>query len=340
MLKDNVASVNELNFTSTKAVVNDSPMQVCPQPKIKKTQAEWTARGCVVPKRPMKNSSENEKTKIARKICPVKPAQEHLKCNSQERQNKLEQNSNQSVKVPSKNRILSLNSVANSCKRKAVQTKINFYIHSIISRVPEEIASLEKRINETFSYVRRNDANILKFDEELETPRCAIIVENYSNVVPKKIKICSTIRKPSRHKKRTGEIETGNFSGWTTEKEKSVVIFPEELDQKFQTVEPQESEIIFETNHFVLEETKISCYQTESYIECNEVEQPALRMNIINGLQNLHCNSLTSIIDPATEKRLDFVQRGVNKEMPPYSYKTPRKRKPPDKISFTIRGLG
>ena len=31
----------------------------------------------------------------------------------------------QSVKVPSENRILSLNSVANSCKRKAVQTKIN-----------------------------------------------------------------------------------------------------------------------------------------------------------------------------------------------------------------------
>ena len=103
MLKDNVASVNELNFTSTKAVVNDSPMQVCPQPKIKKTQVEWTARGCVVPKR------------------PIKPAQEHLKCNSQERQNKLEQNSNhQSVKVPSENRILSLNSVTNSCKRKAV----------------------------------------------------------------------------------------------------------------------------------------------------------------------------------------------------------------------------
>ena len=187
MLKDNVASVNELNFTSTKAVVNYSPMQVCPQPKIKKTQAEWTARGCVVPKRPMKNSSENEKTKIAQKICPVKPAQEHLKCNSQERQNKLEQNSNhQSVKVPSGNRILSpLNSVANSCKRKAVQTKINVmsvtenkhfsYIHSIIPRVPEEIASLEKRINETFSNVRRHDANILKFDEELETPRSAIV---------------------------------------------------------------------------------------------------------------------------------------------------------------------
>ena len=97
-----------------------------------------------------------------------------------------------------------------------------------------------------------------KFDEELETPRSAI-VENYSNVVPKKIKICSTIRKPSRHK-RTSEIETGNFSGWTTEKEKSVVI-PEELEQKFQIVEPQESEIIFETNHFVFEEPKISCYQ-------------------------------------------------------------------------------
>ena len=76
------------------------------------------------------------------------------------------------------------------------------------------------------------------------------------------------------------------------------------------------------------------------YSQCKKVEQPALRMNIIlNGLQKLHCNSLT-YIDPTTEKRLDFVQRGVNKEMPPYSYKTPRKRKPPDKISFIIRGLG
>ena len=138
------------------------------------------------------------------------------------------------------------------------------------------------RINETFSNVRQHDANILKFDEELETPRSAI-VENYSNVVPKKIEICSTIRKPSRHK-RTSEIKTGNFSGWTTEKEKSVVI-PEELEQKFQTVEPQESEIIFETNHFVFEEPKISCYQIESYIECNKEKQPALHIDILNGLK-------------------------------------------------------
>ena len=43
-----------------------------------------------------------------------------------------------------------------------------------------------------------------------------------------KIKICFTIRKLSRHNKRTGEIESGNFSGWTSEKEKSVVI-PEQL---------------------------------------------------------------------------------------------------------------
>ena len=78
----------------------------------------------------------------------------------------------------------------------------------------------------------------------------ALLLKNYSvtNVVPKKIKICSTIRKPSRHK-RTNEIETGNFGGWTTKKEKSVVI-PEELEQKFQTVEPQESEIIFEKHCF------------------------------------------------------------------------------------------
>ena len=100
-------------------------MQVCSQPKIKKTQVEWTARReSVVPKRPMKNSSENEETEIALKFCPVKPAQEHWKFNSQERQNKPEPNSNhQSLKVPSENRISLINSVANSCKRKAVQNK-------------------------------------------------------------------------------------------------------------------------------------------------------------------------------------------------------------------------
>ena len=54
------------------------------------------------------------------------------------------------------------------------------YIHSIIPRVPEEIASLEKRINETFSNVR-HDANILKFDEELETPRSAIVEKLFSD---------------------------------------------------------------------------------------------------------------------------------------------------------------
>ena len=68
------------------------------------------------------------------------------------------------------------------------------------------------------------------------------------------------------------------------------------------------------------------------------MERPALRMNILNGLQKLHCNSLTYI--PATEKRLDFVQRGINKEIPSYSYSYPRKRKQPDNVSFTIRGLG
>ena len=87
------------------------------------------------------------------------------------------------------------------------------YIHSSIPRVREEIGSLEKRRNETFCNVRQHDANI---------------VENYSNVMPKKITFCSTIRNPSRHK-RTAEIETENVSGWTTEKEKSVVI-PENLE--------------------------------------------------------------------------------------------------------------
>ena len=99
-------------------------MQVCPQPKIKKTQVEWTARVSAAAKRPMKNSSENEETEIALKFCPVKSAQEHLKCNSQERRNKPEPNSkHQSVKVPSENRISLINSVANSCKRKAVYNK-------------------------------------------------------------------------------------------------------------------------------------------------------------------------------------------------------------------------
>ena len=106
-----------------------------------------------------------------------------------------------------------------------------------------------------------HDANILKFDEELETPRSAIVENNNNN--NNYSKVCSTIRKPSRYK-QTSELETGNFSGWTTEKEESVVI-PEELEQTFQTVELQESEIIFEKNHFVFEQSKISCYQIQSY---------------------------------------------------------------------------
>ena len=101
------------------------------------------------------------------------------------------------------------------------------YIHSSIPRVREEIGSLDKRINETFSNVRQHDANILKFDEELETPR-STIVENNNNNNNNYSNVCSTIRNPSRHK-RTAEIETENVSGWTTEKEKSVVI-PENLE--------------------------------------------------------------------------------------------------------------
>ena len=76
-----------------------------------------------------------------------------------------------------------------------------------------------------------------------------------------------------------------------------------------------------------------------NHIECNKEKQPALHIDILNGLQ---ASMQQSHLCPwkTTEKRLDFVQRGVNEEMPPYSYKTPRKRKPADKISFTIRGLG
>ena len=76
-----------------------------------------------------------------------------------------------------------------------------------------------------------------------------------------------------------------------------------------------------------------------NHIECNKEKQPALHIDILNGLK---ASMQQSHLCPwkTTEKRLDFVQRGVNEEMPPYSYKTPRKRKPADKISFTIRGLG
>ena len=105
-----------------------------------------------------------------------------------------------------------------------------------------------------------HDATILKFDEELGTPRSAIVENNNNNNYSS---VCSTIRKLSRHK-QTSEIETGSFSGWTTEKEEFVVI-PEDLEQNFQTVELQESEIIFKTNHFVFEESKISCYQIQSF---------------------------------------------------------------------------
>ena len=49
------------------------------------------------------------------------------------------------------------------------------YIHSSIPRVREEIGSLEKRRNETFCNERQHDANILKFDEDLETLRLSLI---------------------------------------------------------------------------------------------------------------------------------------------------------------------
>ena len=67
------------------------------------------------------------------------------------------------------------------------------------------------------------------------------------------------------------------------------------VGQKFQTVEPQESEIIFESNHFVFEEPKNSCYQIESYIECNKEKQPALHIDILNGLQN-GFNAIVSLV--------------------------------------------
>ena len=142
--------------------------------------------------------------------------------------------------------------------------------------------------------------------------------------MPKKIKICSTIRKPSRHK-----------NGLVKSKLEILVV-----GQKFQTVEPQESEIIFETNHFVFEEPKISCYQIESYIECTKEKQPVLHIDILNGLQN-GFNAIVSFVSlPLKNASTLFREALTCKEMPPYSYKTARKRKPPDKISFIIRGLG
>ena len=55
---------------------------------------------------------------------------------------------------------------------RATQNKHFSYIHSSIPRVREEIGSLEKRINETFSNVGQHDANILKYDEELMKMLC------------------------------------------------------------------------------------------------------------------------------------------------------------------------
>ena len=106
-----------------------------------------------------------------------------------------------------------------------------------------------------------HDANILKFDEELETPR-STIVENNNNNNNNYSNVCSTIRKPSRHK-QTSEIETGNFSGWKTEKEESVVI-PEELEQKFETKLSWKQIILFLRNP----KFRVTKY---NHLVCNQV---------------------------------------------------------------------
>ena len=79
--------------------------------KLRKPKLNGLRVGLLSRRDPRKTPVRMKKTKSALKFCPLKPAQELLKCN---RQNKLEQNSNyQSMKVPPDNRILSLNSVAN-----------------------------------------------------------------------------------------------------------------------------------------------------------------------------------------------------------------------------------
>ena len=92
--------------------------------------------------------------------------------------------------------------------------------------VREEIDVSAKQISSKFSDMRNhNDEDILKFDEEMESPSSAII-KNYANCVPKKSKICSAADNFSRHG-QTDKNRIGKASDW-----KAKPSFTEECNSK------------------------------------------------------------------------------------------------------------
>ena len=325
-----------------------------PQPQ-KKRQTESTARESAVPNRPMKIVSE-DLTESELTVCSTRTWRECNRNGKERRLNTIKREANhQSMPINSRKGSLSLNSAENQPNHKAVQAEINVMnvsdsVHCFRDtndlRVREEIDIFEKQISSKFSdVVRHNDENILKFDEKLKTPSSAVI-ENYLNVTPKeKSEICSDIENISQQNSKNRIVKPSDRK---FEIEDTVLTFEEKC---FQTLQSQESEITFETNHIVFEEPCVLCNQVsveseisraltptkETYTECSEDDQLALLSDSSISLQKVSYNSL--IYSSDVEKGTDFVEDGVCTEAPPYTCKLPRKRKPPDRASNTNRRL-
>ena len=292
-------------------------------------------------------------------VCSARTWRECNRNGKERRLNTIKREANhQSMPINSGKGSLSLNSAENQPNHKAVQAEINamnvsdsvhYFRGTNDLRVREEIDIFEKQISNKFSdVVRHNDKNILKFDEKLKTPSSAVI-ENYLNVTPKeKSEICSDIENISQQNSKTDRIVKPSDRKFKIEG--TVLTFEEKC---FQTVQLQESEITFETNHIVFEEPSVLCSQVsveneisraltptkETYTECSEDDQLALLSDSSIGLQKVPYNSL--IYSSDVEKGTDFVEDGVCTEAPPYTCKLPRKRKPPDhdRASYTNRRL-
>ena len=201
---------------------------------------------------------------------------------SRQRQTKKREDNIQPIIVNLENSSSSLHSAADSRRRGAVQAEIDAVsVSDGVNRfngtnklpVREEIDISAKQISSKFSDMgNHNDEDILKFDEEMETPSSAII-KNYANCVPKKSKICSAAGNFSRHG-QTDKNRIGKASDWKAKPRYTEMTSEDEVELSFQTVNSQGNEIAFETRHIVFEEPSISCYHVTTQGEMNTMSAP------------------------------------------------------------------
>ena len=157
------------------------------------------------------------------------------------------------------------------------------------------------------------DEDILRHENNSHETQYSVSIQNSSNMEPRRVKINPAIENFSpAEKSKKGTKSVANMTL---------------MDQKSVTEED-----CTETNGSETEFTKN---------ESNVLEKSSFSIGLPKLSESAFMRKNAFITSESPTSQFHFSHEPLNKELPPpYSYKVPRKRKPPDKICEYIIGLG